>query len=80
MKALDNGIIKDGMITYTALPCPLPETWRKEFIDCATRHKGDYAKLAALEIRCREAIGFEHTRKFIRSIQLTKMESLQDKR
>ena len=57
----DNGVISKDMttITYTALPYPLPEPWRQEFIEHTLNRPGDVHGLEALEIRCRAAIGVE---------------------
>lgn len=52
-------------ITFKALPYPMPAAWIKEFKDAAKNHKGDFAHLEALEIRARESIGVEYTRKVI---------------
>jgi hypothetical protein len=65
--AIDQGMvdINTKTITYIALPYPLPKAWQDEFKACAKNHKGDFARLEALEIRARATIGFEHTRKYI---------------
>jgi len=66
MATADNGVIdlRAHTITYTALPFPLPKAWRDEFIKQG-KNRGDFAGLNALEQRCRAAIGFEVTRKYI---------------
>lgn len=61
----DNGVIdlKNKTITYTALPCPLPEAWRKELI--ALGRAKDKTGIEAWERRARSTIGFQHQRAYI---------------
>lgn len=80
--ALDQGTIDKmtGLITFVALPYPLPEAWAKEFREAGSlamearksedKLRMDEAELLmrATEIRARATIGVEHTRRFIRSI------------
>ena len=56
--------LKGGFVTYKALPCPLPEAWRNEFMAA----KG-LAEVVAVERRCRGAMGIGVTRKYIPPIQ-----------
>lgn len=64
----DMGKVAGGMITYVALPHPLPLAWKQEFIAHAKFKAGDAIGLEALDRRCRAAIGITVTRKFIPSI------------
>ena len=53
------------LITFKALPYPMPPVWQQEYRDAAKLHPGDVAYLTALEIRARESIGVWHTRPVI---------------
>lgn len=63
----DQGTIDSSTktITFKALPYPMPDAWIKEFKDAAKNHAGDFVHLEALEIRARESIGIEYTRKVV---------------
>lgn len=65
--APDNGVIdlKNKTITFTALPCPLPEVWRKELI--ALGRAKDRVGIEAWERRARQTIGLQHQRAYIPS-------------
>lgn len=63
----DQGVIdlQQKTISYTAVPYPLPDAWKKELIDHHKFRNGDNAHLMALEVRMRATIGQKVTRKYI---------------
>lgn len=67
----DNGIIdhQAGTITYTALPCPLPEAWQLQLKLARLELPSERAfAIEAVERRARATIGFEVTRPYIKSV------------
>ena len=68
----DMGKVADGMITYIALPYPLPAEWKQEFIAHSKYRAGDAIGLEALDRRCRAAIGINVTRKYIPAVSRVK--------
>lgn len=55
--ATDGAVICNGLITYNAIPCPLPDSWRSELVAA----RGIVA-INAVEARMRETIGVTVTR------------------
>lgn len=63
----DQAVISGKFIRFLALPHPLPEIWRRRFIDFIIDFPGNSEGLQLLEDECRAEIGIMHTRKFIPS-------------
>ena len=52
--------LKGDFVTYKALPYPLPDAWKNEFMACES-----IQAVTAVERRCRAAIGFQNTKVYI---------------
>ena len=57
------------MITYLAVPCPLPKAWRDELINHARYHAGDGPHLKSIDMRMRASIGVSVTRPMVAAKQ-----------
>ena len=57
------------MITYLAVPYPLPKAWRDELINHARYHAGDGPHLKSIDMRMRASIGVLVTRPMVAAKQ-----------
>ena len=61
----ENEVLHSGMITYVAVPYPLPTAWQEELKNHSRFHAGDTTHLTAIYKRMRSSVGVEVTRKYI---------------